>query len=379
VTLVARIMLGGAPFLIGDALISSDDLSNPHVTGVECELPLVGEINSLLAANERPFRADLCQKLHVFEGRLAVAWSANDARQAGRALKVLREVAKKPDVTLADVQEELLAIDPDQIKDLSLVGSLLRAVNGNQISCTVFGSNAIAENVTGFGEVQTAGSGARTFIEMLQRNEPLPSTANGPWTVLAVLGTLLNYELSTGQSIDERWGGAFETVSFSRHTGRLEKLDNVLHTFWLWRDDGKIDFQPRFYFARYFDELLMLRSAEYEAGENHSIRRLKSNKLRLVPSLLRPVRDDDLVKIGHVDFSYDYVCCHVWFRGAPGRATPRAAIVLTGPRGSLYDIDLSVAGDGSLRLRLPSDTVTNVFEAAKQTAARLRELHSTRR
>jgi hypothetical protein len=217
----------------------------------------------------------------------------------------------------------------------------------------------------GFGEVH-AGSGARTFIQMLQRNGPLPSTANDSSAVLPVLGTLLNYELTAGQSIDERWGGAFETVSFSRRTGRLEKLDNVLHTFWSWRDDGKIDFQPRFYLARYFDELLMVRSAEYEAGENHSIRRLKSNKLRLVPSLLRPARDDDRVKIGHVDFSYDYVCCHVWFRG--GSATPRASMVLAAPRGSLYDIDLSVAGDHSLRLRVPSDTVTNVCEEAKRQA-----------
>ena len=156
-------------------------------------------------------------------------------------------------------------------------------------------------------------------------------------------GSLLNHEISTGQSIDERWGGAYETVSFSRHTGRLEKLDNVLHTFWLWRDDGKIDFQPRFYFARYFDELLVLRSAEYEAGENRTITRLKSHSLELVPSLLRSVRDDDELKIGHVDFSYDHVCCHVWFPGAPGSVLPRAAIVLAAPRGSSYDIDLSVA------------------------------------
>jgi len=184
-------------------------------------------------------------------------------------------------------------------------------------------------------------------------------------TVLPILGTLLNYELSTGQSIDERWGGAFETVGFSERTGRLEKLDNVLHTFWMWRGDGKIYFQPRFYLARYFDGLLVLRSAEYEAHEG-AIKRLKSNKIRLVQSLLRPVRDDDLVKIGHVDFSYDYICCHVWFRGAPDRVTPSAAMLLGGPRGSLYDIDLSVAENGSLRLHGPNDTVRNVFEAAKQ-------------
>jgi len=365
-------MIGGAPFLIADALISSGDLSNSYITGIECELPLIGEINSLLAAKERPFRVDLCQKLHVFEGRLAVGWSANDAMQAERALKVLREVAKKPDVTFADVQDELSAIDPDQINGLSLVGNLLQAVSGNQINSSIFGLNAITEDIAGFGNVQTAGSGARTFIQMLRQNEPPPrSSANDPWTALAILGALLNQEITTGQSIDERWGGAFETVSFSRHTGRLEKLDNVLHTFWSWRGDGKLDFQPRFYLARYHDGLLMLRSTEYEAGENHSIKRLISNKLQLVPSLLRPVRPDDRLKIGHVDFSHDHVCCHVWFPRASGSATPEAALVLAGPRGSLYDINLSVAEDGSLNLQLPGETVTNVFEAAKATADKL--------
>lgn len=186
--------------------------------------------------------------------------------------------------------------------------------------------------------------------------------------MLGVLASLLNYELSTGQSIDERWGGAFETVSFARRTGRIEKLDNVLHTFWSWRDDGKIDFQTRFYVARYFDELFVLQSAEYEVGEDYSIKRLKSNRLRLVPSLLRPVRDGDLANIGHVDFSYDHVCCHVGFRGELGSAMPRAAMILAAPRGGPYDVDLSVAEDGSLRLRLPGDTVTNVFEAAKRQA-----------
>jgi hypothetical protein len=44
-------------------------------------------------------------------------------------------------------------------------------------------------------------------------------------------------------------------------------------------------------------------------------------------------------------------------------------MVLAGRRGGLYDVDLSAAEDGSLRLTLPGDTVTNVIEAAKQTAS----------
>jgi hypothetical protein len=372
-TLVAEIMLGGAPFLIGDALISSDALSNAGVTSVRCELPLVGEINSLLAAKERTFRVDLCQKLHVFEGRLAVAWSANDATQAKRALDVLREVAKKHDVTMADVKYELDAIDPDRIDKLSLIINLFQGVDADQIHCSRTYRNVRVDDIAGFGRVCSAGSGASTFAEMLKRDGPLPSEVNEGFAALPILGALLNYELSTGRTIDEKWGGAFETSSFSARTGRLEKLDNVLHIFWMWRGDGLVEFQPRFYFARYFDDLLVLRSAEYEASNNPSsegpIKRLRSNSIRLVPSLLRPLKSEDVDKIGHVDFSYDHVCCHVWFRNPQNAAIPRGALIVGGPRGGGYDIDLSVTSGGSLRLEVPNECVRNVFLAAERAAA----------
>ena len=48
--------VGWSAIFIGHALLSSNDLSKPEVTEVECELPLVGEINRVLAAKGRPFR-----------------------------------------------------------------------------------------------------------------------------------------------------------------------------------------------------------------------------------------------------------------------------------------------------------------------------------
>jgi hypothetical protein len=376
-TLVAQITLGGAPFLIGDALISSENIHNPYVKGLVCELPLVGEVNSLLAAAERPFRVDLRQKLHVFEGRLAVGWSSDNELEAVRALKVLRELAaRNPNLTIGDVQDEMSAIDPDQIKSLKLVGMILRAVDGNQISVSTFSYGAAVQDVKGFGQVRAAGSGRRTFVEILQQGEPVPTTANDPWTALQVLGPLLNHELSTGQSITERWGGAYETINYSRHSGRLEKLDNVLHTFWVWRDHKHLDFQARFYLTRYFEGLLMIRSAEFET-EGPSIKGMKSNQLRLVASALRDVLPDDRAKIGHVEFSPDHICCHVWFR-QPGRVEPKGAMILASPKGGDYDIDVSVAEDGSLRLTLPSNTTKNILEAANPQAESLGLLSGTR-
>lgn len=94
-----------------------------------------------------------------------------------------------------------------------------------------------------------------------------------------------------------------------------------------------------------------------------------------MPSLFRGV-DDDRVRIGHVDFTYDHVCCHVWFSGPSGAATPKGAMNLAAPRGRFYDIDLSVAENGSLRLNVPNSTVKNVFEAAEQFAKQMSDAAS---
>ncbi len=369
-TLVARITLGGAPFLIADALLSSENLANRYETGPECRLPFIGEINSRLAATGHSFRVSLCQKLHVFEGRLAVGWSSNDALQAERALKVLRDVAKKNDLTFDDVREALDAIVPEQIKDLKLIGLILRDVDGNQISASVFSHDAVTKEVSGFGEVRAAGSGVNTFIEVLRNGEttePTATPANDPWVALGVLGSLLNHELSTGQSIEERWGGAYEAVSYSRQTSRLEKLDNVLHTFWSWRD-GKLEFQTRFYFAKYFGELLALRSVEYEIAECKLNMRPLSDYVTLVPSQLRELRSEDRESIGHVEFSFDYICCHVWIHES-GQKSPKGAIILAGPKGGDYDVEVSIAEDGSLlRLTIPSGTQENVLDAVNRQA-----------
>ena len=128
--------------------------------------------------------------------------------QDGARLDVLRELAKKADLSFNDVQDALDTIEPDQINNLSLIGLLLLTVHGKQIAASAFKLNAIAKEVEGFGEVFAAGSGAQTFIERLEQQEPIATDANDPWTALALLGGLLSHELSTGQSINERWGGA---------------------------------------------------------------------------------------------------------------------------------------------------------------------------
>jgi hypothetical protein len=51
---------------------------------------------------------------------------------------------------------------------------------------------------------------------------------------------------------------------------------------------------------------------------------------------------------------------------------------LASPKGGDYDIDVSVAEDGSLRLTLPSNTTKNILEAANPQAESLGLLSGTR-
>jgi len=64
-TLIAQLSINGAPLLIGDVL-----LSNETRTGLKVTLPLVGDINDVLAKNGLPFEVRFTQKVNVLADRL---------------------------------------------------------------------------------------------------------------------------------------------------------------------------------------------------------------------------------------------------------------------------------------------------------------------
>jgi hypothetical protein len=56
-TLIAQLSINGAPLLIGDVLLSRETR-----TGLKVTLPLVGDINNVLAKNGAPFEVNFTQK-----------------------------------------------------------------------------------------------------------------------------------------------------------------------------------------------------------------------------------------------------------------------------------------------------------------------------
>src|SRR6476620_5223978 len=114
-TLIAQLSAKGAPFLIGDVLLSSETL-----TGLKANLPLVGDINRILSDRGLPFQVRFPKKIDVFDGRIAVAWSG-PLIQAERALQGISAIRSQPDLTWTDIVVALNAIDPAAVDQLQLV------------------------------------------------------------------------------------------------------------------------------------------------------------------------------------------------------------------------------------------------------------------
>jgi hypothetical protein len=105
-TLIAQLSVDRAPFLIGDALLSSET-----IRGVKVNLPMVGDINQILADRGLPFEVRFAQKINIINGRIAVAWSGQ-RDHAERALRILAAISDRPSLDADKVIDEFKAFNP---------------------------------------------------------------------------------------------------------------------------------------------------------------------------------------------------------------------------------------------------------------------------
>jgi len=306
-TLIAQLSINGAPLMIGDVLLSSEQR-----TGLRVTLPLVGDINEVLAKNGVPFQVDFSQKVNVLSDRLVVAWSGR-MDEAERALRVLSQVAARPNLELDDIGRELNAIDPQQIAHLQLVGTLLGETQGAMRAAHCFTLGVKAKNIPTLGPVFAAGTGRDFFLNLLGRSN---WTNYGTGTEFQVahglLAALTNEEYRTGSTILNRWGGGFEAVTCSQLTGQFEKVGDILHTFWKMREheDDSLAFTPMFYKTTYWRDALIIRSVRLNETSSETFQ-IANNDLVLIPPLLKQASDYDLNEMGHTDFGYRAICCHI--------------------------------------------------------------------
>lgn len=361
-TLIAQLFIRGAPIIVGDILLSTDVR-----TGLRTDLPLVGNINQLLAERGLSFEVGFAQKVNILSDRLVVAWSG-PVDEAERALRILSAVASRHDLTRADIETELLSIDPDRISRLHLIGLLVTDVHGHQVSASSFQIRSSRVDVPGLGAVYAAGTGKNAFLRLLEGTDwTLAGDANVSLVAYSLVGELIDKELRRGGTIAEKWGGGFEAVTFRTDLGRFQKVGEVLHTFWSvdLSVPGEAQFTPWFYKTSYLRDALVVRYVRFNKIADRTFQ-VAMNSFELIPPLLRSKTDYDLDEPNAVDFSHEVLCCHVsvkWSGGSGGMQ-----LVLPKPAET---IDLKFSGKVSGRLQIPASLTKMVTENARIKASGL--------
>ena len=304
-TLIASLSVNGAPLLIGDVLLSSD-----RMKGRSVNYPLIGNIDPHLQSAGLSFGVAFKQKVNLVNDRLAVSWSG-PLEQAERAVRVLSEL--RGNLQLADIQAALSAIDEGAIDKLQLIGFLIRGVTGKTVEASQFYLGVPGISVPGIGAVHVAGLGRDKFLALLNEIKWTKLEKDNEYQAAhALLGALTNEEFDSHNNIRDRWGGGFEAVTFSIASGRLEKVGDILHTFWKVSDPtlSTIDFYPRFYKTTYWNDALIVRTARFEEIAKGTFK-LAGTEFDIVPPILKEVNDYSLSELEEIGFSYRVLCCHV--------------------------------------------------------------------
>jgi hypothetical protein len=350
---------------VGDVLLSSG-----RRAGLQTNLPLVGDVNRILAAHGLPFEVSLKQKVNILSDRFVVAWSG-PMEQAERALRILSAAACSGQISNKyDVARELEAIDPEKIDKLQLVGQIITDIRGDQATCSTFAWRVPRADVPGLGIVHAAGTGADEFVRHLGKTDWTGGGGSNEFEVAhLVLGSLVNMEYRRGGTVENRWGGGFEAVTFicdpGGGSGRLQKVGDILHTFW--QVDLSSPNQSRFFYkTTYWRDALIVRYARFDSADGRAFQ-LGMNSFELIPPLLKDVKDYDLEEIGQVDFSHKVLCCHVSIERPVGRGVMHFAQ----PSKPGDTIELEVAKDGSGRMHIPGELQKKIIEEAQRRATRM--------
>lgn len=219
------------------------------------------------------------------------------------------------------------------------------------------------------GTVYAAGTGKDEFINRLQRADwTVGGTANELHVAHLILGDLINMEYRRGGTIENRWGGGFEAVTFASDTCRFQKVGDVLHTFWAvdMRSLDHAQFVPMFYKKTYWRDALIIRYARFDSVANRNFQ-LAMNSFELVPPLLKNATEYDLEELGSVDFSHKVLCCHVSLERASGREVMQ--IIQPSKPGATVELEFH-GSTSSGRLHIPGELSAMVIEEARTRASR---------
>ena len=303
-TLIARLRFkGGAPLYLGDALLSTPNAMRDRVISV----PAAADINAKLPDDAWGVISGLRQKLNLLNGGdLLVAWAGSEL-QARTALREMEEAAARGAKTSADFLEVLEAKPDNEIDGLTLLGTRVSAAENGTVNLAQWALQCPTDVINGI-DCRVAGSGADSLTEMLpellQTSKTTDDGVNRAYqTAMTISGLLIGNEFDVGGNLAQMWGGAFEAAYVSGLS--LQKLTNVLHTFWWLEPINEKQAHLRMWikFAKYdyVDDYLFVDVVELQPEDG------LQRSIHSIAPLLRPLQPPSPPS----NFAYDTLACHV--------------------------------------------------------------------
>lgn len=317
-TLIARILIeeDAVPVFFADALLSAEGKWPFQV-----DITASQDINALLPSDTACQIAGTVQKINVLSDRVVVAW-AGDTDQAKQVIGSIAKLDQDKRLTSATLSQ-LIEASKDKIKDtVALIGGLISKNDIGEITNVEwfdFNGNLRFLNSGNVSyEVTVAGTGKNTFLKLF--NELLPTFGdNSDLLVLAdkiaasLISTLFPYEIMTGSNLMEWWGGAFEIATFNSDTKSIQKVSDILFTFWRvtpGKDDQvELALVPRFIKQGYFTDALVLQDVKAEILDGKM--ELPVLHAHMILPLLKSKTDYDFSKAELGNFSHKMLCAFI--------------------------------------------------------------------
>jgi hypothetical protein len=305
-TLVARFAIQGCPMLMGDLLLSIDDVS-----ATPAPIPTIDDLSKIFPVGSPTVPAGLAQKLAVISDTFVLGWAGTQPT-ARDVIAELKERNGRDPFTRDSLMEFLDAYNDSVWNEIGLVGFIEDSAGMTQFACdrtVVFQSPA-------FGTVALLGSGTTAVRDMLENDiQSLPTVLDGAANVTAMSvgaglflsGALLNFEMATIDNLNDMYGAGYEIATVLNQ--RFAKVDDITYLFWRADVHGQRILVSRLPLSvcrySYHDDILVIRSAKFD---DRGDARAFDQRVFAVSPVYRHIAQSELTAITLPNLNARYLC-----------------------------------------------------------------------
>lgn len=313
-TVVIGFIIDTNPLLIGDILISSEE-----IVGKSIDLPLIGDVRNVFPEGSGYVPTSLRQKLAIISDDLAIGWSGTKIA-AKTIINEMIELNKRTPFTKETFEEFINNIDPIIVKQgFSFVGFLNNRETSEILRFRISNDKNFKEFRDDNGCVVLIGSGTDELLNFIEptgikphppEEDKIQATIN---TGLEYAGSLLSFELATWQSLFSYFGAGYELPTFINN--KFIKVGDITYLFWFGNvsnDNVSLSLQ---YFSKYsyIDDILLIRSARVQFIEIENIK-IVDDQIFIVDPVYRESTDEEKEKFVKPSYNSNFICNYFLFR-----------------------------------------------------------------